>query len=188
VRGAFNQGRRELPCARSHRRAGAALALVVATMAGCGPQLHPLPAGAKVPDLRGTWRGVWGASQLVLTLNSSDMAFGPSVLNIGGFPLDSAIAGDRELSYAGSITYEVRGDAVSTSVRGRVAFFTGRVTLVLNASPLDGDQQLVLTGVQPNRLSGNGSSTFRWGPQGQIDLLREAGPPPPPQGPAPPAR
>ena len=123
-------------------------------MAGCGPQLHPLPAGSKVPDLRGTWRGVWGASQLVLTLNSSDMAFGPSVLNIGGFPLDSAISGDRELSYAGSITYEVRGDAVSTSVRGRVAFFTGRVTLVLNASPLDGDQQLVLTGVQPNRLRG----------------------------------
>jgi hypothetical protein len=55
------------------------------------------------------------------------------------------------------------------------------VTLVLNASPPDGDQELVLTGVQPNHLSGNGSSTFTWGPQGDIDLLREAGPPAPPQ-------
>jgi len=130
---------------------------------------------------------VWGKSQLVLTLNSSDMEFGPSVLSIGAFPVDSAIAGDRELTYGGSITYEVRGDPVSTAVRGRVAAFTGRVTLVLHASPPDGDQQLVLTGVQPNRLSGNGSSTFSWGPQGQIDLLREAGPPSPPGAAAPPA-
>ena len=122
---------------------------------------------------------MWGKSQLILTLNSSDMEFGPSVLGIGPIPLDSVITGDRELSYSGSITYEVRGDPVSTSVRGRVASFTGRVTLVLQASPPDGDQELVLTGVQPNRLSGNGSSTFTWGPQGQIDLLREAGPPAP---------
>ena len=158
------------------------MALVLTALAGCGPHLQPLPAGAKVPDLRGTWRGVWGSSQVLLSLNSSDMEYGPSVLNLGGFPLDSAIAGDRELAYAGSITYEVRGDPVSTSVRGRVAYFTGRVTLVLNASPPDGEQQLILTGVQPNHLYGNGSSTFRWGPQGKIDLLREAGPPAPAGG------
>jgi hypothetical protein len=95
------------------------------------------------------------------------------------------ITGDKELSYSGSVTYEVRGEAVSTSVRGRVAAFTGRVTLVLYASPPDGDQELVLTGVQPNQLTGNGSSTFNWGPRGKIDLLREAGPPGSPQAPAP---
>jgi hypothetical protein len=144
-----------------------------------------MPAGTNVPDLRGTWRGVWGSSQLVLSLNSSDMEFGPSAINLGPLPVGSVVSGNRELSYTGSITYEVRGNPVSTSVQGRVAYFTGRVTLVLNASPPDGDQELVLTGVQPNHLSGNGSSTFTWGPQGQIDLLREAGPPAPPgQAPA----
>ena len=169
----------------SARRAGLGVATLVflVAIAGCGPQLRPLPPGTKVPDLRGTWRGVWGKSQMVLTLNSSDMEYGPSVLNIGPIPIDSVIAGDKELSYTGSIRYEVRGEAVSTGVRGRVAAFTGRVTLVLYASPPDGDQELVLTGVQPNHLSGNGSSTFNWGPQGQIDLLREAGPSAAPQAP-----
>ena len=164
---------------------GVAALVFAAAIAGCGPKLQPLPPGTKVPDLRGTWRGVWGKSQMILTLNSSDMEYGPSALNIGPLPIDSVIWGDKELSYTGSISYEVRGEAVSTSVRGRVAAFTGRVTLVLYASPPDGDQELVLTGVQPNRLSGNGSSTFTWGPQGQIDLLREAGPPVPPQAPGP---
>jgi hypothetical protein len=168
---------------RSHR-ALVVLALLAA-IAGCGPQVRPLPPGTKVPDLRGTWRGVWGKSQMLLTLSSSDMEYGPSVLNVGPIPIDSVIWGDKELSYTGSISYEVRGKAMSTGVRGRVAAFTGRVTLVLYASPPDGDQELVLTGVQPNHLSGNGSSTFTWGPQGQIDLLREAGPPVPPQTPAP---
>ena len=157
--------------------------LMAAALAGCGPKLQPLPAGAKVPDLRGTWRGVWGKSQMILTLNSNDMEYGPSLLNIGPIPIDSVITGDKELSYTGSISYEVRGEAVSTGVRGRVAGFTGRVTLVLYASPPDGDQELVLTGVQANQLTGNGSSTFNWGPQGKIDLLREAGPPTPGQVP-----
>jgi hypothetical protein len=125
---------------------------------------------------------MWGKSQVVLTLGSNDMEYGPSLLNIGPVPIDSVITGDKELTYTGSITYDVRGNAVSTAVRGRVAAFTGRVTLVLYASPPDGDQEMVLTGVQPNRLKGNGSSTFNWGPRGEIDLLREAGPPAPPQG------
>jgi hypothetical protein len=160
------------------RRLGVALVLAIA-LAGCGPKLQPLPPGTKVPDLRGTWRGVWGASQMILTLSSNDMEYGPSVLNIGPLPIDSMFTGDKELTYTGSVSYEVRGEAVSTAVRGRVAAFTGRVTLVLHASPPDGDQELVLTGVQPNHLTGNGSSTFNWGPQGKIDLLRESGPPTP---------
>lgn len=162
------------------RRAVAVLALLLA-VAGCGPRLQPLPPGTQVPDLRGTWRGVWGKSQLVLSLNGSDMEFAPSAISLGPLPVGSAITGNRELSYSGSITYEVRGEPVSTSVQGRVAYFSGRVSLVLSASPPDGDQELVLTGVEPSRLSGNGSSTFTWGPQGKIDLLREAGPPTPPQ-------
>jgi hypothetical protein len=171
---------------RLRRRLGVALVLAIA-LAGCGPKLQPLPPGTRVPDLRGTWRGVWGSSQMLLTLSSNDMEYGPSLLNIGPIPIDSVITGDRELAYTGSITYEVRGQAVSTAVRGRVAAFTGRVTLVLYASPPDGDQELVLTGVQPNHLAGNGSSTFNWGPQGKIDLLRESGPPTSGAPPRPPA-
>ncbi len=131
---------------------------------------------------------MWGKSQLLLTLTGSDSQYAPSVLNIGPIPIDSVITGDKEPTVSGVITYEVRGEPVSTSVTGRIAFFTGRVTLVLYASPADGDQELVLTTLQPNRLAGNGSSTFRWGPQGKIDLLREAGPasaPPSPQAPRP---
>jgi hypothetical protein len=163
-------------------RVGVAVLVLLAALAGCGPKLRPLPAGTKVPDLRGTWRGVWGKSQLILALGGNDMEYGPSLLNIGPIPIDSVITGDKDLTYTGSITYEVRGEPVSTAVRGRVAAFTGRVTLVLYASPPDGDQELVLTGLQPNRLTGNGSSTFSWGPRGQIDLVREEGPPAPPPG------
>lgn len=156
--------------------------VALVALAACGPKLRPLPPGTKVPDLRGTWRGVWGKSQLLLTLSGDDMQYAPSELNIGAIPIDSVLSGDKELTYTGTITYEIRGQSVSTGVRGQVAAFTGRVTLVLYATVPDGDQQLLLTGLQPNRLTGNGSSTFTWGPTGQIDLLREDGPPKPPPG------
>jgi len=129
-----------------------------------------------VPDVRGTWRGMWGTSQVVITLTGDDMAYAPSTLNVGPIPLDSVITRDRQPTLSGVINFEVRGQPVSTSVSGRIASFTGRTTVVLYASPSDGDQELVLTTVQPNRLTGNGSSTFRWGPQGKIDLIREAAP------------
>jgi hypothetical protein len=159
-----------------------ALFALLAMVAGCGPRLHTLPPGTKIPDLRGVWRGVWGNSQVLITLTGNDMEYGPSVLNIGPIPIDSVIAGDKEPTLSGIITYEVRGDSVSTAVRGRIASYTGRTTLVLYASPPDGDQELVLytAAAQPNRLAGNGSSTFSWGPQGKIDLLRETTPIPQP--------
>jgi hypothetical protein len=113
---------------------------------------------------------------VVITLTGDDIAYGPSTLNIGPVPLDSVITRDRQPTLSGVITFEVRGQPVSTSVSGRIASFTGRTTVVLYASPSDGDQELVLTTVQPNRLAGNGSSTFTWGPQGKIDLMREAAP------------
>jgi hypothetical protein len=159
--------------------------VLLALVAGCGPRLQPLPPGTKIPDLRGTWRGVWGKSQVVITLTSDDSAFAPSVLNLGPIPLDSVITRDKEPTVSGVIMFEVRGEPVSTSLTGRIASFTGRTTLVLYASPSDGDQELVLTTVQPNRLAGSGSSAFSWGPQGKIDLLREVGPQPQP-GTAPP--
>jgi hypothetical protein len=131
---------------------------------------------------------MWGQSQVVITLTGDDLAYAPSVLNIGPIPIDSVITRDKQPTLSGVITFEVRGQPVSTSVTGRIASFTGRTTVVLYASPSDGDQELVLTTVQPNRLTGNGSSTFTWGPQGKIDLTREAAPastPPPTQAPRP---
>ncbi len=150
---------------------------MLAVAAGCGPRLQSLPPGTKVPDVRGTWRGIWGTSQVVVTLTGDDIAYAPSTLNIGPLPIDSVITRDRQPILSGVITFEVRGQPVSTSVSGRIASFTGRTTVVLYASPSDGDQELVLSTVQPNRLAGNGSSTFTWGPQGTIDLIREAAPP-----------
>jgi hypothetical protein len=158
------------------RRLAVAVVTVLAIAAGCGPRLQSLPPGTKIPDLRGTWRGVWGTSQVVITLTGDDMAYAPSTLNVGAIPIDSVITRDRGPTLSGVITFEVRGEPVSTSVSGRVASFTGRTTVVLYASPADGDQELVLTTVQPNRLAGNGSSTFRWGPQGKVELTRDAAP------------
>jgi len=170
------------------RRVALAVFTLLAIAGGCGPRLQSLPPGTKVPDVRGTWRGMWGKSQVVITITGDDLAYAPSALNIGSIPIDSVITRDREPTLAGVITFEVRGEPVSTSVTGRIASFTGRTTVVLYASPSDGDQELVLTTVQPNRLAGNGSSMFTWGPQGKIDLTREAGPastPPPAKAPRP---
>jgi hypothetical protein len=156
---------------------------VFVVAAGCGPRLQPLPPGTKVPDVRGTWRGMWGKSQVVITLTGDDMEYAPSALNLGPVPIDSVITRDKQPTLSGVITFEVRGEPVSTSVTGRIASFTGRTSVVLYASPSDGDQELVLTTVQPNRMAGNGSSTFTWGPQGAIDLVREAAPAPPAKAP-----
>lgn len=170
----------------SARRAAHALAvtLAIALAAGCGPRLQTLPPGTKVPDVRGTWRGMWGTSQVVVTLTGDSFGFAPSTIDLGPVPINSVITGDREPTISGVITFEVRGQSVTTSVSGRIASFTGRTTLVLYASPADGDQELVLTTVLPDRMAGNGSSTFTWGPQGKVDLLREAGPPKPAPPPA----
>jgi hypothetical protein len=153
--------------------------VLLALAAGCGPRLQSLPPGTKVPDVRGTWRGMWGKSQVLVTLTGDDLAYAPSSLNLGPIPIGSVITRDKEPTISGIIMFEVRGESVSTSVTGRIASFTGRTTLVLYASPADGDQELVLTTVLPDRMAGNGSSAFTWGPQGKVDLLREAGPPKP---------
>src|SRR4029450_12666277 len=53
-----------------------ALFALLAMVAGCGPRLHTLPPGTKIPDLRGVWRGVWGNSQVLITLTANVMGDG----------------------------------------------------------------------------------------------------------------
>lgn len=134
-----------------------------------GPRLDQ-PTQA-VPDLRGTWRGTWGGAPITLLVLEQGGTTRQDGITVGPWPLTGA--GLPALD--GVLTYPSNNAPVSVNVRGRFGDWNGGFTLVVDALTRDG-QQLVLTRVSPERLSGNGTSRLSWDPQGAVDLTRATPP------------
>jgi hypothetical protein len=145
-----------------------AIVLVLASCGG-GGMLQPVAPTTPVPDLRGTWTGMWGETPLTVVVIEQRQAAEPSGVFLGPVTL----LGHFVPSLFGVVSFTTRGEAVSANAHGRLAYFAGKLTLVLDAMAPDGSQQLRLTSVEPERLVGIGESSFVWGPQGPIELRRQ---------------
>ncbi|MBI2216345.1 MAG: hypothetical protein HYU51_03515 [Candidatus Rokubacteria bacterium] len=143
------------------------VAIVLVALSACGTA-PPAPSAGRVAtaDLLGTWTGTWGGTPLTVVIREQNGAGGGGGVYLGSWQ----VAGQRRPSVSGVMTYAVRGADVSTSVQGWLAD-PGRLTLYLEARPSDGRQELRLT-VGDGRLTGTGTSSFRWGPQGSVELTR----------------
>ena len=124
-----------------------------------------------VPDLRGTWRGTWGGAPITLLVLEQGGTTRQGGITVGPWPLTGA--GLPALD--GVLTYPSNGAPVSVNVRGRFGDWNGGFTLVVEALTRDG-QQLVLTRVGAERLSGTGTSRLRWDPAGAVELARATAP------------
>jgi len=134
------------------------------------PASGPPPPG--VPDLRGSWTGTWGGQPLGLLVTDQGDVEASSGLYWGS----AQIFGYRQPGLAGIMTYTSEGRPVSVSVQGWVYYTQPRPILVLRSDTPYGPQELTLTRVEDQHLAGNGSSRFRWGPQGAVDLARRVRP------------
>lgn len=150
------------------------LGLAILVMTGCttSPISSLAPPTAAAPDLRGTWTGTWGGSPLRLVIFEQRDASATSGIYVGSWQ----VAGRRLPGVSGIITFTNRGDRVSVGAQGWVGVSNDALRLVVAAAPSDGNQQLVLRLVDGPRLVGNGTSAFRWGPQGTVELTRTARP------------
>jgi hypothetical protein len=74
---------------------------------------------------------------------------------------------------SGILTFTVRDEAISVNVRGRFGASNGQRTLMLD--PLSGyGQQIMLTRVDSDYMSGIGTSRASWEPSGPVELVRQA--------------
>lgn len=141
---------------------------LVFSLAGCetgGSSSAPI-ATAGIPDLHGTWTGTWGGTPLTLVIREREASGGDGGIYVGPWQ----VAGRQSPTVSGIITFTRRGDAVSTGMHGWLRQ-SGGLRLVIEANPSDGRQELVLN-VDGDRLTGTGTSSFRWGPQGTVELAR----------------
>lgn len=81
------------------------------------------------------------------------------------------LLGERLPGVSGVLIYTVRGEAVSTNVKGRLGDWNGALTLVLDVATPSG-AQITLTHVDGRRLAGTGTSRASWEPQGAVELVR----------------
>jgi hypothetical protein len=146
-----------------------ALALVVA---GCATSQVAPPPAVSVPDLRGTWTGTWGGAPLTVLVTEQSSGHGDSGLVIGPWQ----VFGQPYPTVRGVLTASIRGEMVSTHMDGLLADSGGRLVVTVRARSAAGDQRLTLRLVAPDRLEGMGDSQYPWGPQGPVQLARQAQP------------
>jgi hypothetical protein len=153
--------------------ATAALVLIVSSASAQQPP-PPVPAGW--PDLSGTWRGTWGGAPTTLVIfKRSEAAFVSQALS-GFSNFAQTVVGHNDGEVRGTLSTDGRAGPLSLSVSGRMGIFNGRLALVLNGQPgwsWNDSQELVFTTVTPQQMTGSGTTTQQWGPNGAIDLTRE---------------
>jgi hypothetical protein len=147
------------------------LALVL-VVAGCATSPPAVPPAASAPDLRGAWTGTWGGGPLTLIVTEQRNGHGDSGLVIGPWQ----VLGQQYPTVTGVLTATIRGEAVSTQVDGLLGDSGGRLILSLRARSAAGDQRMTLRLVAADRLEGTGDSQYAWGPQGPVQLVRQAQP------------
>jgi hypothetical protein len=128
------------------------------------------PPALDVPDLRGTWSGTWGGTPLRLVIFEQRDAGAASGIYVGSW----LAVGHRQPGVSGVLTFRNRSEDLSVSAEGWLGASAPGLRLVVHAAPTDGPQQLTLTLVEPQRFIGTGTSRFRWGPQGAVELTRAA--------------
>jgi hypothetical protein len=159
--------------------AAVAAVLAMATLTHAQQPPPPPPPGAApvgLPDLSGTWKGTWGdaPTTLVIFKRSEAALVGQALSGLSNFA--STVVGQGDSTVKGTLSTNGRAGPLSVAVNGRLGLFNNRLTLVLNAQPgwtWSDYQELVLTTVTPERMSGTGTSTAQWGPTGPVELKRE---------------
>ena len=146
-----------------------ALALVVA---GCAASQGVPPPAVSAPDLRGAWIGSWGGAPLTVLVTEQRSGHGDSGLVIGPWQ----VLGQQYPTVSGVLTARIRGEMVSTHMDGLLSDSGGRLVVTVRARSAAGDQRLTLRLVAPDRLEGMGDSQYAWGPQGPVQLARQAQP------------
>jgi hypothetical protein len=146
-----------------------ALALVAA---GCATSQAVPPPAVSAPDLRGTWIGTWGGAPLTVLVTDQRNGHGDSGLVIGPWQ----VLGQQYPTVSGVLTASIRGEMVSTHMEGLLSDSGGRLVVTVRARSSAGDQRLTLRLVAADRLEGAGDSQYAWGPQGPVQLARQAQP------------
>lgn len=146
-----------------------ALALVVA---GCAASQVVPPPAVSAPDLRGAWIGTWGGAPLTVLVTEQRSGHGDSGLVIGPWQ----VLGQPYPTVSGVLTASIRGEMVSTHMDGLLSDSGGRLVVTVRARSAAGDQRLTLRLVAPDLLEGMGDSQYAWGPQGPVQLARQAQP------------
>ncbi len=118
--------------------------------AGCSIILWPLPAGAPVPDLMGTWDGVWA----------------------GAAPITMVIAQQDGNKVAGVMTYSDERTPFSTGITGELGIRNGVTVLLMTAASLNRTDLFEFTVIHADRLAGLGSSTGLGGHRGTVVLTK----------------
>jgi hypothetical protein len=146
--------------------------ILTAAIAGCAePLMTPAaslaPPAGPIPDLAGTWSGLWSGhpARLVIMQQGETSTSG---VNLGPWP----VLGRRLRGVAGVLTFASGGQPTTVHVRGYFGDSGGRPTLVLESVATDGPS-FTLTQVSPERLTGVGTPAMPWQPRGSIDLQRE---------------
>jgi hypothetical protein len=146
--------------------------ILTAALGGCAEPLMESPASlappaGPIPDLAGTWSGIWSGqpARLVITQQGETSV---SPVNIGPWP----VLGRRLPGVAGVLTFASAGQPTTVHVRGYFGDSGGRPTLLLESVATDGPS-LTLTQVSPDRLTGVGTPAMPWHPRGSIDLQRQ---------------
>ena len=142
--------------------------LLALTLGACATEPRLGQPQDVVPDLRGTWHGTWGGAPVTLlvleqggTTRQGGISVGPWALTGAGLP-----------ALAGVLTFPSNGTPVSVNVKGRFGDWNGGLTLVIDALTQNGEQ-LVLTRLAEDRLTGTGTSRLRWEPQGPVELVKK---------------
>jgi hypothetical protein len=144
---------------------------VIGLLSGCtGSPFRPTTAAA-VPNVKGTWTGTWGGTPMSLVIIDQTDDAAESGIYLGSFLL----LGNRTPAVTGVMTSTIARRMGSVNIQGWFGYTGTALTLVLRAATGAGDQRLGLTAIG-DRLVGTGSSNFRWGPQGSVELTRRTVP------------
>jgi hypothetical protein len=147
---------------------GCALLLAIAGCESARSAATPGPTSYDaVGELVGTWIGTWGNTLLTLVVIEHTESAPYSGLYVGSW----LVAGGRYPGIAGILTYARAGAPATTRFNGWIYSSRPFTALVL-AEPPDGQLHIRLRGTGAGALTGEGQSTFGWGPQGFVELTR----------------